>query len=158
MTHIKTIAATAVIAVVGTVVAFGGLHLGQSPAKAATTHAAKHKTTYVIKLTPKQLAKMLQGQNRTVVKYQGATHTQRRATNHTGTYRDATRSYSRSGSTYSQRSGSYNGYRWQQLRQRLTLGLLGRRLGLRRLRRRLLVRESHAKGRRPQCRHPSRRS
>src|SRR5512139_2311206 len=65
MTSLKTIAATAVIAVVGTAAAFSGLHLGPSPADAATADQptkVKTRTTYNITLTPKQLAKLLRGQ------------------------------------------------------------------------------------------------
>ena len=55
MTSFKTIAATAIIAVAGTVAAFGGLHLGQSGADAATTaQAAKARTTYAVSVTAKQ--------------------------------------------------------------------------------------------------------
>ncbi len=104
----------------------------------------------MIKLTPKQLAKMLQGQQGTrVVRQQGSNHNQRQATSHSGTYRNTT------GSLQPQRQHLLAAQRLlerlplQQLRQRIALRLLGRQLALRRLGRRLLVREGHAKGRRP---------
>ena len=69
MTPLKTIIATAVIAVGGTVAAFSGLHIGQTNADAATANqAVKAKTTYSVTLTAKQLAKLMHGQN------SGATH------------------------------------------------------------------------------------
>jgi len=106
MTSLKTIAATAIIAVAGTVAAFGGLHLGQSPADAATAvKTTTPKTTYNITLTPKALAKLMQGQNNWMgTKHQtSGTHRQRQATNQANNYR--------SGSNYSQRSGSHSGSR-----------------------------------------------
>ena len=59
MASLKTIAATAVIAVAGTVAAFSGLHLGQSPAAAtAVAHQARAKASYTLTLTSKDLAKL----------------------------------------------------------------------------------------------------
>ena len=77
MTSLKTIAATAVIAVAGTVAAFSGLHLGQSPADAATAaQPAKAKASYTVTLTAKDLARlatMMNGQ-RTMATVRGTTH------------------------------------------------------------------------------------
>jgi Flp pilus assembly protein CpaB len=59
MASLKTIAATAVIAVAGTVAAFTGPHLGQSPAAAATVgQQAKAKASYTLTLTSKDLARL----------------------------------------------------------------------------------------------------
>ena len=59
MTTLKTIAATALIAVGGTVAAFTGLHLGQSPADAATqAQPTKAETTYSVTMTAKDIAKL----------------------------------------------------------------------------------------------------
>ena len=113
MTSLKTIAATAVIAVAGTVAAFSGLHLGQSPADAATAaQPAKAKASYTVTLTAKDLARlatMMNGQqNKATVR--GTTHHKQqvhhqRQTTHHASYASAGRSYTRSGNTYSQRSG-----------------------------------------------------
>ena len=107
MTPLKTIIATAVIAVGGTVAAFSGLHIGQSNADAATGQAIKAKTTYSVTLTAKQLAKLMHGQN------SGATHQarhhQRHAQRHAVRYQNngsSSRSYSGSRS-YNGSSGSY---------------------------------------------------
>ena len=109
MTSFKTIAATAIIAVAGTVAAFSGLHMGQSNAAATTAPAAQAKTTYTISLTAKQLATLMHGQQQSAVHRVGSTHHQRQATHRTttrATYRSSTRS---SGSYYG--SGSRSGYR-----------------------------------------------
>lgn len=59
MASLKTIAATAVIAVAGTVAAFSGLHVGQSPAAASTVaQQAKARASYTLTLTSKDLAKL----------------------------------------------------------------------------------------------------
>jgi hypothetical protein len=59
MTTLKTIAATALIAVGGTVAAFTGLHLGQSPADAATqAQPTKAQTTYSVTMTAQDIAKL----------------------------------------------------------------------------------------------------
>ena len=64
MTTLKTIAATAVIAIVGTTAAFGGLHLGQSSADAAAgSQPVKAKKTYTITLTARQLAQLMHSQD-----------------------------------------------------------------------------------------------
>ena len=58
MTALKTIVATAVIAVAGTTAAFGGLHLGQPSANAASPTASQptqSQATYTVRLSEKQL-------------------------------------------------------------------------------------------------------
>ena len=77
MKALKTIVATAVIAVAGTTAAFGGLHLGQPSANAASSTASqptKSQATYAVRLTEKQLehlADLLGG------RHAKARHTQR---------------------------------------------------------------------------------
>ena len=59
MTTLKTIVATTVIAVGGTVAAFTGLHLGQPPADAAPqAQPVKAKTTCTVAMSAKDLAKL----------------------------------------------------------------------------------------------------
>ena len=105
MTPLKTIIATAVIAVGGTVAAFAGLHIGQPSADAATAQAAKAMTTYTVSLTAKQLAKLMHGQNN------GAAHKvrqqQRHAVRHQNTS-SSSRNHNNS-RTYSGSSRSYSG-------------------------------------------------
>ncbi len=113
MTSFKTIAATAIIAVAGTVAAFGGLHLGQSSADAATTaQAAKARTTYAVSVTAKQRARLTHGQQRRASsathRIRSAQHT-RQATHRRGA-RAGYRSYRHSGGSYSHHSGSRSGY------------------------------------------------
>jgi hypothetical protein len=59
MTPLKTIAATALVAVAGTVVAFGGLHLGQPSADAATAHQPVKATTHAMTSTTTQRAHLM---------------------------------------------------------------------------------------------------
>ena len=110
MTPLKTIIATAVIAVGGTVAAFSGLHIGQSNADAAAGQAVKAKTTYTVTLTAKQLAQLMYGQNSGVTHQ--VRHHQRHAQRHAVRYRNngssSGRSYS--GSSRSYGSGSYSGH------------------------------------------------
>ena len=110
MTPLKTIIATAVIAVGGTVAAFSGLHIGQPNADATTANqAAKAKTTYSVTLTAKQLATLMHGQN------SGAAHRvrhhQRHAQSHAVRHQNNdSGSRSCSGSSRSYGSGSYSGH------------------------------------------------
>jgi hypothetical protein len=107
MTPLKTIIATAVIAVGGTVAAFSGLHIGQPNADAAAGQAVKAKTTYSVTLTAKQLAKLMHGQNGGAT--QQERHHQRQAKRHAVRYQNngsSSRSYSGSRS-YNGSSGSY---------------------------------------------------
>ena len=113
MTPLKTIIATAVIAVGGTVAAFSGLHIGQSNADAAAANqAVKAKTTYSVTLTAKQLAKLMHGQNGAA---QQVRHHQRQAKRHAVRYQNngsGSRSYSGSSGSYGSRSSSGgSGYR-----------------------------------------------
>lgn len=101
MTPLKTIIATAVIAVGGTVAAFSGLHIGQPNADAAAGQALKAKTTYSVTLTGKQLATLMHGQN------SGATHRVRHHQRHA--QRHAVRYQNNGGSSSSYGSGSYSG-------------------------------------------------
>ena len=115
MTPLKTIIATAVIAVGGTVAAFSGLHIGQTNADAATGQAIKAKTTYSVTLTAKQLAKLMHSQQSGVM--HEARHQQRHAQRHAVRYQNnggGSRSYSGShsynGSSSSYGSRSYSGH------------------------------------------------
>jgi len=114
MTPLKTIIATAVIAVGGTVAAFSGLHIGQTNADAAAANqAVKAKTTYTVTLSAKQLATLMHGQN------SGATHQakhqQRQVKRHAVRYQNngsGSRSYNGSSGSYGSRSNSgQSGYR-----------------------------------------------
>lgn len=62
MTPIKTIVATAVMVVGGTVAAFNGLHIGQSPAAAANrqpvTQQTEAKATHRVLMSAKDVAKL----------------------------------------------------------------------------------------------------
>ncbi len=61
MKALKTIVATAVIVVAGTTAAFGGLHLGQPSANAAsstTGQPTKSQATYAVRLSEKQLERL----------------------------------------------------------------------------------------------------
>jgi hypothetical protein len=120
MTTIKTIAVTAIIAVAGTVAAFSGLHLGQSPADAsAANQPVKAKTTYSVTLSAKQLAQLMHGQNGSATQRarHHVRHAQRHAANRQGNGTNSygySRSYSgssRSSGSSSHSGGSYNGYR-----------------------------------------------
>jgi uncharacterized membrane protein YgcG len=103
MAPLKTIIATAVIAVGGTVAAFSGLHIGQTNADAASGQAVKAKTTYTVTLTAKQLAKLMHGQGNGATHQ--AKHQQRHAKRHAVRYQ-----YNNGGSSRSYSSSrSYNG-------------------------------------------------
>ena len=109
MTSIKTIVATAVIGVGGTVAAFTGLHLGQSPADAASAQPAKAQATHTVTLTAKDLTKlaaMMSGQQ-TRPEVRATTHHKQQARHERqATRRAATHtSYASSGS-YSGGSGT----------------------------------------------------
>jgi hypothetical protein len=104
MTPLKTIVATAVIAVGGTVAAFSGLHIGQPNADAAG-QAVKAKTTYTVTLTAKQLAQLMHGQS------SGATHQVRHHQRHAVRYQNNGSSSGRSyNGSRSYGSGSYSGH------------------------------------------------
>jgi hypothetical protein len=110
MTSLKTIAATAIIAVAGTVAAFGGLHMGQSSADATTAQpSARAQKTYTVTLSAQQLARLMRGQrnagSQALVRH--AQH-QRQATQH-ATFRNATRSTRGSVSHYSRQGVYRNG-------------------------------------------------
>jgi len=128
MTPLKTIVATAVIAVAGTVAAFGGLHLGQSSADAATaTHPVKAKTTYTITLTAKQLAQLMHGQDNgtpaherhasrqgstdlaSTHNYGGTTSGSSQQTSQAGAYHHIDTSHSNDWDHHAEGSGSHSG-------------------------------------------------
>jgi hypothetical protein len=83
MNPVKTIVATAVVAVGGTAAAFTGVHAGQSPAAAATAQPvaqpAQAAATYTVTMSAEDLAKLaalMNGQHaKTQAKTQAGTHT-----------------------------------------------------------------------------------
>ena len=121
MTTLKTIAATALITVGGTVAAFTGLHLGQSPADAATrAQPTKAETTYSVTMSAKDLAKLaalVNGQQtraaaKSRVHDKSQTHRERQVrqqqqTTHRDGDRSETRSNTRSGGSTPQHSTSH---------------------------------------------------
>ena len=130
MASLKTIVATAVIAVGGTAAAFTGLHLGQSPADAATAaqpakaQAAKAQASYTVTLTAQDLAKlaaMMNGQQtkapvRTATQHKTEAHHKQTATRHAThqathqvSYRAASPSSTTSSTTHHSASHSGSG-------------------------------------------------
>ena len=105
MRSLKTIAATAVIAVAGTAAAFSGLHLGQPSADAANAgnQPIRAKTTYSVTLTAAQLAQLTNGRGKAATV--PAAHHGRRAhrQNHHAGYQNGSRSSY--GSGYRSHSG-----------------------------------------------------
>jgi hypothetical protein len=107
MLMLKTIVATAVLAVGGTAAAFAGLHAGQAPAGAATaTPAAQARTAQTVHLSAKDLAKLaaLIGGKQAKTTARNADRTQEKA-QHRSTGRKHTAAHTGQSTTHRTSSG-----------------------------------------------------